>query len=358
MLHSLSIKNFRGIPSLSLDDLARVNILIGHNGSGKTTVLEAAALAANPTYPGQLPNLAYWRDIPGPSLDNDDALRTFFMDTDLSRPPLLEVVDQNGVHALTVEAITKRSEAHRVDVSSDHPGVEDWVPNGGAQDLIGVKYLYRSPDSPELHEGRINLTRNGYEVFPYPGDTSLRPATFVRARQATSPQETANAVTELYASKTHASFLHVLQIIEPRVAHIQGGVRGNTPVVLVDIGLRRMVPINTLGDGFCRVCLIATGLVLYNARTVLVDEIDSGLHRSVMQSSWEGFHHLAVEFDSQIICATHSEEMLYHAIAAFKDAPDDLRVYRIDRDDAGNVTAQKFTYDMLAEAEKAGLDIR
>lgn len=40
-LRRLSIRNFRNIRSVSLDDLATVNILYGENGSGKTSVLEA-----------------------------------------------------------------------------------------------------------------------------------------------------------------------------------------------------------------------------------------------------------------------------------------------------------------------------
>jgi AAA15 family ATPase/GTPase len=38
---SLKIENFRGIKSLEMSDLGRVNVLAGKNNSGKTSVLEA-----------------------------------------------------------------------------------------------------------------------------------------------------------------------------------------------------------------------------------------------------------------------------------------------------------------------------
>ncbi|HMV69068.1 MAG TPA: AAA family ATPase [Myxococcota bacterium] len=41
MLRVLSIENFRGIRELGLDGLGRVNLLVGRNNSGKTSVLEA-----------------------------------------------------------------------------------------------------------------------------------------------------------------------------------------------------------------------------------------------------------------------------------------------------------------------------
>jgi len=42
MLTSLSIKNFRGIQTCDIEDLRRINLFIGKNDSGKSTILEAA----------------------------------------------------------------------------------------------------------------------------------------------------------------------------------------------------------------------------------------------------------------------------------------------------------------------------
>lgn len=35
----IEIKNFRGIDHLKIDDFSRVNIFLGQNGSGKTSIL-------------------------------------------------------------------------------------------------------------------------------------------------------------------------------------------------------------------------------------------------------------------------------------------------------------------------------
>ena len=44
MLSSLEIKNFKGIKSGTISDLAQVNILVGRNNSGKSTILDALLL--------------------------------------------------------------------------------------------------------------------------------------------------------------------------------------------------------------------------------------------------------------------------------------------------------------------------
>ena len=51
---NLEIKNFRGIDHLKIDDFSRVNVLLGQNNSGKSTVLEAIAMLmgmSNPDLP-------------------------------------------------------------------------------------------------------------------------------------------------------------------------------------------------------------------------------------------------------------------------------------------------------------------
>ena len=44
MLSNLEIKNFKGIKEGTIGDLAQVNVLVGRNNSGKSTVLDALLL--------------------------------------------------------------------------------------------------------------------------------------------------------------------------------------------------------------------------------------------------------------------------------------------------------------------------
>lgn len=46
MLKTLALQGFRGFESYTLTDLATVNLIVGKNNCGKTTVLEAVYLLA------------------------------------------------------------------------------------------------------------------------------------------------------------------------------------------------------------------------------------------------------------------------------------------------------------------------
>lgn len=49
MYRKFSVKNFRGILSAEISQLSRINLVVGENGSGKSALLEALWLHANPS---------------------------------------------------------------------------------------------------------------------------------------------------------------------------------------------------------------------------------------------------------------------------------------------------------------------
>lgn len=54
MLTALKITGFRTFESLTIEDLGRVNLFVGENGSGKTAVLEAVELVVRGAFEGVL----------------------------------------------------------------------------------------------------------------------------------------------------------------------------------------------------------------------------------------------------------------------------------------------------------------
>ena len=60
MIESATIQNFRGFKHVELSGLARINIIVGDNGAGKTAILEALFMASAPS-PEVALRLKNWR---------------------------------------------------------------------------------------------------------------------------------------------------------------------------------------------------------------------------------------------------------------------------------------------------------
>ena len=65
MFTTLKITDFRGFADLRLDGLRRVNLVVGRNNAGKTSLLEAIALVANPEQAASLPQNLVRSEIKG-----------------------------------------------------------------------------------------------------------------------------------------------------------------------------------------------------------------------------------------------------------------------------------------------------
>ena len=351
MFRRITIDGFRGIDDFSMEDFRRVNVMVGRNGAGKTSILEAMAVAAAP--PAALGGLLMantWRDMPGASSRSWHSLSTLFSGTDPHGRMRFEYEADDETASIEIDAI--------FGVSGTEP-LESGTGTGYEEALRGLKMQYR-PDNGEEIECVLELVETGFQQTVKGKPKRRFPGSFfIHARRATSLGETAGALTTLYSNKCEGRFIDAVNKVDPRVQRLVPGTQGKQPAVLADLGGPSLVPISTLGDGFCRVALMVTGMVSSDAgKLLIVDEIDSGLHRSVMRGLWESVLKLSRQYDFQVFCSTHNEEMLRQTLPAFSDEPDALRVYRIDRSTDGKVSQQPYDYAMLHDAEAAGMDVR
>src|SRR5207248_10243537 len=78
ILNSLEIKNFRGFRHLQIERLGRVNLIVGKNNVGKTSLLEAlrlyASRASTPTFIWEI--LSTRNEIRRPFVNVEDMLST------------------------------------------------------------------------------------------------------------------------------------------------------------------------------------------------------------------------------------------------------------------------------------------
>lgn len=98
-------------------------------------------------------------------------------------------------------------------------------------------------------------------------------------------------------------------------------------------------PLRQMGEGTAR--FLGLGLALLSAESgiLLIDEIDTGLHHTVLEDMWRFVFRAAEEFNVQLFATTHSQDC-WKALARVvaDDDRQDVSLQRIERDAEEAVT--------------------
>jgi AAA15 family ATPase/GTPase len=311
MLKSLHIKNFRGFRDLQIDSLKRVNLLTGQNNTGKTGVLEALVLLLSEPESGQrqlLPNL--FRPVGGDYSENFWKWLFNNKSTAINLQIKASFDDRND---FAVILHSKRVATVDFDVSIFN----------ASEDVGGFRCLY----------GAFGQVQRLHEQAPR---LNFQPAIF--STKPSNPVQAAVDYNRVILKRRKKKVEDLLRQIEPRLLTIealQTGQSGHqsTPMLYAELsGLSEMIPVTQLGQGFNRLLDIYSELVVADAKVLLIDEIENGLHYSVLQQVWKGLFLAAKEFDVQIFATTHSWECILEADKAAREwEPYELELIRLDR---------------------------
>ena len=118
------------------------------------------------------------------------------------------------------------------------------------------------------------------------------------------------------------------------------------------------LPLQALGGGVVRLFRLYLNFFTARHGLVLVDEVENGMHYSVLHDLWRLVRSAAHEWDVQFVATTHSDECIEAAMAAFEDEPGDLSIHKLYTDESGGVKATTFTGETLEGARDLRLEVR
>ena len=329
MLESLRIGHFRVFDDLAVESLNRVNLVTGRNNVGKTSLLEALFLlsgAANPQL-ALNPNVARGMDT---VVGTADTIRETFW------KPLFSRLDMNG--SVEIEGRHASLGPLSLRVSIERPHVIALPLDGAgrisARNMSGEPPLLLSfrDGSGRRVEGRVRVGAQGLEVEQPDMVVPFR-AQFLSTRNA-NPHEDTVRLGRLRRRKQGDLVLDALRIIEPRLRSIEDSVASGAPMISGDIGLPELVPLAVMGEGMIRIARLVMAVVDSPDGLVLVDEIETGLHHSVLPEVWKAVDAVARRFGTQVVATTHSYECMQAAGRALGGGG--FLLHRLEASGAGN----------------------
>ena len=374
MIRELQLQDFRGFSRFKLGRLGRVNLLVGTNNSGKTSFLEAIELlhAHGDAW-------SIWASLSrrGERVFGDDD-RGVNSEFDVSHlfhghsPDLgatFSIVSKN-------DASSQQLGGTIVEIQSDDSRQEA-LPEIERQlsfaPLVGLQLKWNSSNQSEatlipLTE-KLGLSADFIRRRLQRPPENRMPLAFVTTESLSTDDVIASLSSILFESPEDL-VLEALRIIDPTIERIAPVVqtrsmpnytnrpsqRGGVVVKCKDIV--GQIPIGTMGDGIGHLLSLALSLVRARGGVLLIDEIDTGLHYSVMVDMWRLVQKTAKDLNIQVFATTHSRDC-WEALAAIcsseNGASSEVTIQRIERDKTESVP---FTEREIVIAAESGIEVR
>ena len=149
-------------------------------------------------------------------------------------------------------------------------------------------------------------------------------------------QEDAIRLGRLRQQKQGALILKALQVVEPKLQSIEDNSSSGIPMICGDIGLSELVPLSVMGEGMTQIARLVLSIASVPDGVVLVDEVENGIHHSVLPDVWRVIDEAAKQFRTQIFATTHSFECVMAAHESL--SKDRFRLHRLEIADKWGTT--------------------
>jgi len=318
MLSTIELENYRGFKRYRLNGLARVNLLVGKNNCGKTSVLEAVHLLASGGSPEVLAETARLRGeiVLAPETQEPYARRLpadlshFFHGHQFGPDAYFCVSTDQGLGRLTVRVVDLAD----VDGTLLFQDLEEVPPALAVRIEINSDSGARPfPDLPVTDEGALSLDTVRRLLPPFRKNREqARPVQFI-SPDSLEPRSMSAMWDRVIKDARESEVIRAVKILEPSIANIfflsgdtTHRVGGRAGVLVAFEGTRRRDPLGSYGEGMRRLLALSLSLIQADGGILLVDEIDTGLHYSIMGDMWRLLVEGAKQANVQVFATTHS----------------------------------------------------
>lgn len=351
MYRDLRITGFRGFKDFSMGGLGRVNLLVGENNCGKTSVLEAICMLRFGADP--LP-LAWMIDR-----------RELVADPSVSRlyAAVAPLFHGHSYEVGSRFSITVSSEGTPETLSAEVLPRSSAAPTNGRRGSGWLEFTH--------HHGSVTKTRlmispkGSWFLDPAETDESFLVTGLKFLFDTFEPKSLIMQMLGWLTLNPEERFvIEALRIVAPELEGIalghssatEGTATTKEGIFIKLRGQERRIPLSSLGEGTWRLLSLALSLVSIPGGVLLIDDIDTGLHYSVMVRMWKMVLETARRLNVQVFATTHSRDCV-EALAQLA-RPEvteggEISLQRIERD-----KAVAYSESAIVAAAERGIEVR
>ena len=373
-IDNFTIGRFRGLRDLRIENLGQINLFVGNNNSGKTSVLEALSLFCDPL------NWRKWYEATSTREVSNNLGRFSLIDrltwlfpqmgdgkvNGSTQNPEISFSAQGSFPIEKVSA-TYEKYAELMPLARATYSIEDIGVEEKEMEREGLKIhvvVFASQYQPTLFD---ELDGSVKETLVF--TDNITPAVS-RQRVPVLPTQIVNPFShrsstllpslwsDVVEADLKAETIELLRFFDPGIQEID---IISPTVRRQDISVKHAklgrAPLNTFGDGLRRVFTLATTIPRVKDGLLLVDELETAIHTRALEKTFDWLVKACVHSNVQLFATTHSLEALDSLIEVSRDSAD-LVVYRLQQDRT-QTTATRFDKDMIIRLrEELGQEVR
>ncbi len=378
LLNSLEIRNFRGFHHLQIERLGRVNLIVGKNNIGKSSLLEALRLYTQRFSPTLVWEILRARDESRYSSGVLDESKYLLTSRSLDRPENLESqllalkylfygrkTIRTHVELIQIGPLNSQDETLSISIGWYAEEVDE---QGRLKRRLLEPEEYSVVDNP-LPRFTIQMGKQSKIDYPLTFSRLIRPEleeinSFFVGANGLSGNQAGNLWDQTTLRSKDVDVLTSLRIIAPGVegysfvgdTESRTGL-GRVPIVRIK-DIDEPLPLRSLGDGMQRILGIALALVNTTDGILLIDEIENGIHYSVQPELWQLIFQLARRLNVQVFATTHSWDCIEgFQKAAQEDKQEEGMLIRLSLK-KGEIGATLFDEEELGIATREQIEVR
>lgn len=280
---NLNIRRYRKISGLNIEKLRQLNLFVGKNNSGKTTLLEAVYLLAQLNDLNAFLNLERFR---GKFFRDFNALwvdRNFISNIDIAG-------HFNGLE--TQVCISKEETQENIDRTSYISTIRVDA-NAGDDELSSYVHLYLNREPELYYQKAQKLCRSAFSSPYRYNDSILR-----EAHACAVKNKRIDEITDFIRCHIDST-IEKIELLD---------IHGENRFFVTSKTHDNSIDLTKYGEGLQRIFEIAL-LISYCSNGILcIDEIDSAIHKGLLVRFAEFIQRLVYEYNVQLFLSTHSKE--------------------------------------------------
>lgn len=363
-IKSIEINGFRGIKKLKVSDLSKINLVVGDNNSGKTTFLEAIQLLFAESQLGTVKNVINQRTVLNL---NDNSFYTSFI-------KMFNVEQDGKLLDLDIYA-----ESNKGQIIFEMRGREKTVSGEEALQISNMssrqKAAYKKsaavlPETVKVFSGSI-ISQNGKKPVekdikftsldtPVTGPAIKKKVYYIPSFGHLRFDLLQNIVDNPEYKKLAISILKQFDDSIVDICYTKADDGSFLETIITESGVT--MPFSVYGDGIKKILYILNKLFDATDSILLIDEIETGLHKKYYDTLFPVVFALAKKLNVQLFITTHSLEAIDGILATQdyenQDDMDAIKVVTLKKQDDATLSRVLPGREVFKNREAFGFEVR